>query len=332
MPKSRTAGFTLIELLIAIVLSSMLIMVAVAGLRVTAQAVVSANRMSMNNTIMRVAVTAANEEMDFWDSYDSPTDLSRQKLRKPGMPFQPLDFITANTVLDFDHSHARQWWNGHVWSSNHRRWGDYSIYGKQGLIDPLVPVERQWRHTLLPYLSNNLGYFAAMDYLPANFIFGFYANNGIIPPEFGSPSPGFGLGQFHSLWRNRYQPLGKCEAGHGGAFLVTTVASPIGYPNCLRAVYAPYGGQWDWSNLSDWNLNPKVDFLSSGQPDHWPHVTIRTSVAYSWANFIHESQITINDPLSGETVSMIIKGLTTTLRGARRQRGLDTEPINPLYP
>jgi hypothetical protein len=91
------------------------------------------------------------------------------------------------------------------------------------------------------------------------------------------------------------------------------------------------GGDWHVNKLGNWNNYPEVDFLTS-KPDNWPAITIRTRVAYGSMNFIHESQITVQDPLSGETVGLRLQGLTTTLRGARRQRNLDTETPDPRYP
>lgn len=333
----RRQGFTLIEMIIAISLSSLLVLVAMAGLRITAQTVSTANRLSMLNNILRTAVVAANEEMDFWDTFDSRSDPARRPLRAVGRPFQPLSFTTPNTSISFDHSNPREWWNGHIWSSNHRRWGDYSIFGKQGLTnDPLVPPERDWRHQILPYLSNNLGYFAAMDYLPANFVFGYYQggdNNGggTIPTEFGSNSPGIGYGHFATMWRGRAQPKCKVEVGHDSGLLLTTVSGKYLHPDSHRAIHSNNGGDWHVSKLGNWANYPQVEFLSS-KPVTWPDVSIQTRVAYQFQNFIHESQVTVNDSLSGESVSMRIRGLTTTLRGARRQRGLDTEAADPRYP
>lgn len=328
----RRRGFTLIEMMIAIGLSSLLVLVAMAGLRVTAQTVSTANRMSMQNGMLRTAVVAANEEMDFWDTFDSRSDPARRPLRAIGRPFQPLDFTTPTTSIAFDHSNPREWWNGHIWSSNHKRWGDYSIFGKQGLTgDPLVPPERQWRHLILPHLADNLGYFAAMDYLPANFIFGFYNSGGTIPTEFGSNSPGIGVGHFATKWRGRAQPKGKVEVGHDSGLLLTTIPGNFLHPNSHRAIHSNNGGDWHVNKVDKWDNFPSVDFLTN-KPTAWPTVTIKTRVAYKFQNFIHESQISVQDPLSGETVSMRLRGLTTTLRGARRQRGLDTELVDPRYP
>lgn len=329
-------GFTLIEVMISIALSSLLVLVAVAGLRVTAQTVSAANRLSMQNGMLRTAVVAANEEMDFWDTFDSRSDPAKRPLRAVGRPFQPLDFTTSTTSISFDHSNPREWWNGHIWSSNHRRWGDYSIFGQQDISDPLVPPERQWRHKILPHLADNLGYFAAMDYLPANFVFGYYKGGtniggGTIPTEFGSNSPGIGVGQFATKWRGRAQPKCKVEVGHDSGLLLTTVPGNFLHPNSHRAIHSNDGGDWHVNKVDNWANYPSTDFLAS-KPVAWPAVTIRTRVAYKFQNFIHESRITVQDPLSGESVSMNIRGLTTTLRGARRQRGLDTETPDPRYP
>jgi type II secretory pathway pseudopilin PulG len=332
-------GFTLIEVIIAIGLGIMIVLVAVSGLRVTAQTVSTANRLSMQNAILRTAIVAANEEMDFWDSFDSRTDPSQRPLRNMGQPFQPMDFKAANgnPPLDFTHKNASQWWNGHIWSSNNKRWGDYSIFGKDGLIsDPLVPAERNWRHKILPYLTSGIGNYAAVEYLPANFVFGFYnnANPGVIPTAFGTP--GVGPNHFKTQHRNRAQPSCKVELGHDSGYLLTSVSNASGHPSCHKAVYSnnggsAFGGAFNVSKLTDWNLGPQVSFLT-GQPSHWPVVTIRTRISYRFQDFTHESRISVLDPYTGESFNMRLKGLTTTLRGARRQRNLDSEDHDPRYP
>jgi hypothetical protein len=49
-------------------------------------------------------------------------------------------------------------------------------------------------------------------------------------------------------------------------------------------------------------------------------------------DFRQQVRISQADPLTGQTTTLVLHGLTTTLRGARRQRGLDTMPPDPRYP
>ena len=90
LPSVIRGAFTLLELMIAIVLSAIIILTAVSGLRTMAQAVTAANRLSLENALMRAGYFTAQDQLDFWTNADDPTDTSRQKLRKQSLPFCPM--------------------------------------------------------------------------------------------------------------------------------------------------------------------------------------------------------------------------------------------------
>jgi len=380
-------GFTAIEMIIAIALGSLVVTVAVAGFRVASQTVTLANRLSLQNSILRSAVVAANEDMDTWESFDSPTDTSKQPLRGLTYPFTPMNFTAADKVLDFNPAQGRLWWSGLLWSANRlndgtnyqRRFGDYSLFGRQGMdtitdritggIFPTncytkladligtstkektdisnslraVPAERSWRHNILPYISDNLGYYAAFDYLPANFVYGYYDDNlpatggavGDIPIEFGAP--GVGPGRFRPNWHGGNKPLSKVEAGHDNGFILTNQKSGTNglgflHPASHRASYNNSNPSYLSSLYPDsWNGFPSVDFTSS-LPTNWPRTWIKSKVTYHWMDFRRQTTISTLDPFTGQSTSMTLHGMTTTLRGARRQRDLDDEPVDPNYP
>jgi type II secretory pathway pseudopilin PulG len=333
-------AFTLIEMMIGVGLGALVVTVAVAGLQVSSQTITLTNRLSLENAILRSAVVAANREMDFWDTFDSRSDTSQQPLRAAGCPFAPQSFTAPEMLLDLDQSQPRLWWNGHLWSSNHRtsgsqqRFGDYSLFGRQGLSDPAVPVERAWRHNILPQLTNNLGYYAALDYLPANFVFGFYADNGEVPDEFGTP--GVGANRFRSNWHGGNKPLCRVEFGHDNGCILTKVPGKASLPNTHpishRAIFNNSNGAFSSVSYPDgWAAFPTMSFMGR-IPEHWPLVTMQVKVTFHWMDFRQQVLINQVDPLTGRKTSMVLHGLTTTLRGARRQRDLDDMPADPSYP
>jgi prepilin-type N-terminal cleavage/methylation domain-containing protein len=353
--RHHRGGFTLIEMMIAVTLGALIVSVAAAGFRVASQTVTLANRLSLQNAVLRTAVVAANEEMDFWESFDSRTDTTKQPLRGATYPFAQVDFRTPDTLLDFNPASPRLWWSGHLWSANRasdgtnyqRRLGDYSLFGRQGMTDidygpavttlyPTLASERSWRHNILPYLTNNLGYYAAFDYLPANFVFGCYDSTGDMPAEFGVP--GVGPGRLRPNWHSGNKPLQKCEAGHDNGYIITNTTGVSGYPNthpvCHRASYNDNGSATGFTDTlypDRWNAFPQVSFARS-LPAMWPSVWMQVKATYSWMDFRHQVLISQTDPYTGVSTSMTLYGMTTTLRGARRQRGLDLEPADPNYP
>jgi prepilin-type N-terminal cleavage/methylation domain-containing protein len=351
-------GFTLIEMTISVALGTLIVLVASAGFRVASQTVTMANRLSQQNSMLRTAVVAANEEMDFWESFDSRSDPAKQVLRGATYPFAPMDFRNPDTVLDFNPAHPRLWWSGELWSANRlsdgtnyqRRFGDYSLFGRQGLTtydtipsyhNPVVGYgtldlvsDRTWRHNIVPYLSNNLGYMAAFDYLPANFVYGFFDSSGDMPIEFGQP--GVGPGRFRNSWHGGNKPLQKVEAGHDNGYILTNTTGVSGYPNTHpnshRASYNDNGGTWTDTLYPDrFNAFPVVSFANT-LPPMWPTVRMQVKVCYQWMDFRHQVLISQLDPFTGNSTSMVLHGMTTTLRGARRQRGLDQEPTDTRYP
>jgi prepilin-type N-terminal cleavage/methylation domain-containing protein len=336
-------AFTLIEMMIGVALGALVVTVAVTGLQVSSQTITLTNRLSLENAVLRAAVVAANREMDFWDTFDSRTDDAQpliRTLRAPGCPFAPMSFTAPELLLEFDQSQPRLWWNGHLWSSNHKssggqqRFGDYSLFGRQGLGSPTVPIERVWRHNILPQLATNLGYYAALDYLPANFVFGFYDANGEVPDEFGTP--GVGANRFRSNWHGGNKPLCRVEFGHDNGCILTTVPGKTSLPNTHpvshHAIFNNSNAAFSSVSYPDgWAAFPPMNFLAM-KPEHWPSVAMQVKVTFHWMDFRQQVLINQVDPLTGKKTSMILHGLTTTLRGARRQRDLDDMPADTSYP
>ncbi|MDA3960533.1 MAG: type II secretion system protein [Planctomycetota bacterium] len=76
----RRCGFTLIELIIAMALGIAVLFVATAAVRMAMQTMQAANRLSVQNQVMRTGFLLANEEIDFWTGFDEPV-ASSQPLR-----------------------------------------------------------------------------------------------------------------------------------------------------------------------------------------------------------------------------------------------------------
>ena len=107
------AGYTLIELMIAIGLGSAIVLTASASMRLAAQAVTIAERMSRNNELLASGISQALDEVDYWKEYDDPQGgAGMQRLRASeappgitsatghallfGLPFSPFSPSAAN--------------------------------------------------------------------------------------------------------------------------------------------------------------------------------------------------------------------------------------------
>lgn len=102
-------GFTLIEMLLAVTLGSLIIYIAIAGIRVASQSIAAANRLSLENAVLRTGVAVALENTDFWTDHDQPHPVDPvvdQPLRitapdatggTRGLPFTPFSVSRAST-------------------------------------------------------------------------------------------------------------------------------------------------------------------------------------------------------------------------------------------
>lgn len=69
----NTRAFTLIEMMISVALGSLVVYIATVGVRAASQSVSAANRLALENSILRTGVVVALEHTDFWTDYDDPT-------------------------------------------------------------------------------------------------------------------------------------------------------------------------------------------------------------------------------------------------------------------
>ena len=77
----KRKGFTLIELMIAITIGTLVVYTAMVGVRVSASAVTSSNRLALENSLLRIGFIQAMNEVDFWVDSDNPDNNTKQPFR-----------------------------------------------------------------------------------------------------------------------------------------------------------------------------------------------------------------------------------------------------------
>jgi len=103
-------AFSLIELLIAMALGMVIIYTAVAGFRLASSSITVANRMSLENRIIRAGMAHALDQVDFWTDVDAPggdpvdTAFNGQALRTWSTD-HPYSRTSIKARNDFGH-----WW------------------------------------------------------------------------------------------------------------------------------------------------------------------------------------------------------------------------------
>jgi hypothetical protein len=78
-------GFTLIELMLSIALGTLIVYTAWAAFNVTSQTMTLANRLALENTLIRAGMCEAHNQLDYWTNLDDPDDVTNQKLRIAGI-------------------------------------------------------------------------------------------------------------------------------------------------------------------------------------------------------------------------------------------------------
>ena len=126
-----TAAFTLIEMMISIGLGMLIVTVAMSGVRMAGQSVSTANRLSLENSMLRAGYFAAMQDADWWLAWDDPDVPSDQRLRdfEPGAPWNRGLPFTEFTNQQFPGSGStptntdrdRGWDSTNAWQANDSR-------------------------------------------------------------------------------------------------------------------------------------------------------------------------------------------------------------------
>jgi hypothetical protein len=202
--------------------------VTAAAFRVASQSVTVANRLSLENAILRSGVTIAHQELDFWTQLDDPTDTAVQKMRGggngAGLPFTAFSKSWAGGspgdtegATGFDPrdtawavSNSRMWWRGNMAEKlgTDLRFGRYGLFAnRSGTINAAnwpvtdagpnmepgtgygtVSIPHSWLYNQMEGIQLALGYYGFCDYLPANAIYAYYTTPGSGTNKGGMPT------------------------------------------------------------------------------------------------------------------------------------------------
>ncbi len=98
-PPTLVRGFTLIEMMISVALGSLIIYVAVAGFRTASTTITLANRLSLENSLLRSGYFQAEIELDFWSNLDDPTLPAAERKLKQIDNGKGLPFVAMRDIL-----------------------------------------------------------------------------------------------------------------------------------------------------------------------------------------------------------------------------------------
>ncbi len=364
-------GFTLLELLIAIAIGMLIALVAWQALRAASQTVAIAGRLSVENALMRDAYARAHEHLDHWTDHDQPDDPARQRMRGTaageGLPFTPFtaSFPTSGSAelrRGFDPTYKapandpRAWWRGNAIESaiGDLRHGRYALFSctesdllarTDAAIDATdygtVTVGRTWLANQYLGLMRALPYYGAIDYLPANALYGFYrpyvartaaawgeildggTNVGGIPILIGhhnTPFVNSDGNQYtvRGLWR--LTMASAYALAHADDEPAPASATLVGRQrriwNVGWAADAPLMRDFFAATAARHRLLPLA-------PSHWPRAEVSLTRYVKSRRFVALARIRWTSPITGESAGLAFSGYGTSLRGARQQRRAD---------
>lgn len=343
---SLRQAFSLIELMIAITLGMLLIYAAMAGFRVASQSITTANRLAMENSLLRAGFHEALNEIDLWTAYDDPesTLAADQSLRRVQMPFSPLpttprimtststpvvayQYSETESDIGWDHlypwpaSSSRTWWraNAAEWHGSIGRSGNYTLFsGIGGSPHP-------WLASQMDMLQTNLGYYGFCDYLPPSML---YAYIGPDPSQAGKVD----------MLRDFVSAGTSFRNGDGGTSFAQGRYRCTKDTSYLLVPLKPIGGaaqvnvgniRRNYSTGVGTNAGAISDFMNRSlssrnqldqKPSHWPEVKVQVSRFLSHNRFVTLSKIGFSNSITGQPMELTFTAIGTTLRGARQQR------------
>jgi prepilin-type N-terminal cleavage/methylation domain-containing protein len=144
MIRANRHAFTLIELMIAVALGALIVYTAVAGFSAASTAITRANRLSLDNGLLRASYFQAQAYLDFWTDLDDPeadqpasnplraTQAVRGLSRPRGLPFTPMRTVNPTFDGDWLPHDPRGWYRGNlvdgyrestlIWENRSGRW------------------------------------------------------------------------------------------------------------------------------------------------------------------------------------------------------------------
>ena len=122
----RRGAFTLIELMIAVALGSLVVHIAIAGFSAASTAITRANRLSLDNAILRASYFQAQIHLDYWTDLDDPesanprsnplraTQTVRGLSTPRGLPFTPMREVNPLWNSEWLPHDPRSWFRGNL--------------------------------------------------------------------------------------------------------------------------------------------------------------------------------------------------------------------------
>lgn len=364
MKANPQTAFTLIEALIAIGLGMLVIYTAVAGVRVAAQSVTTAQRLSQENATIRAGVSIALEEKDFWLGYDDPSKPPteqpfRDTLRNEGGKMRGLPFtkfsdalavypriegnvlvgnVTFKSATDSGWDPLNGWKaadpQGWAWGNLIEQTGTdsqqiFGYYHNYTRADGASPWG--WQQRQIEGLKNAMGYWGLFDYMPANTPLMVYLNTKVAN-EWCQANDGTPFYMANGDGGANYaQCLYRRSKDHNFIFPSPVFATPAPYSLRQKTCHKYYTGQGASGSVNGVKALRRDGvytnaWLTDGnKPSTWPSLDVSTLRFINHGRFVCLNTVRWTNSLTGQSSELSFTAFGTTLRGARQQRHRDEQ-------
>lgn len=273
-----TRAFTLVEMMISVALGTLVVYVAFAGLRSAAQAITTAQKLAVENSILRAGMSMALHDNDFWTSHDDPMDCTKGKPAKSGpgqflrqtssaggrfqgLPFTPFISSTeyassgarmTSTQLDVGSDETPTGWDPNAWGAHESRGWAWGNLAERVPIKRMVSRKPAPDNTVVRDMNGNIVYFPTNSYstndakkgLAKRQVFGAYVSTA----STRSTSP--------HRWQQRQLDGLKRSLGSYGMFEYVP-------PNTPLMTYS------DRNPVSLWSVSPEWCYINSGKDSYY---------------------------------------------------------------
>lgn len=353
-------GFTLIELLLSLAMGTVIILLATASFRLGLQSMHVSQRMSLNNELLRTAFQQACDEVDYWTMQDDPGRPDRQPLRgreptsgawKPFTPFAtswPARDIKPAfarpggereggwhpSPLAWDAADARTWCRANAVERRltDLRFGDHALLSLaepgQSIHDPSRC--RGWYDHQVRSLTDALGFYGLVDYLPSNALLIYHGaaplgaptalSAGGMPIALLAGDCWLCLG-YQSFLKGRHRATDSMVfalPNLGVQLLPAKAACKDPFRVFWRVGYGGYGDRQETVNFHH-AVGVEQDMMPV-KPHEWPELTVRVERFVRQSRTITMCYLDVFNPVTGELYTLPFSTCGTTLRGARQQR------------
>ncbi|MBN8523776.1 MAG: hypothetical protein J0M02_00230 [Planctomycetes bacterium] len=351
-------------MMLALSVGLMLILVTVALFRATSKAIIRSNRIATQNQLLIAGISYALDDLDGWDTLNDPADPTNPTKRPrlfvaaPVNDGRPFNWLKPSYPVGAFRASDPKWWYGYrfVTAARERVPGgalapqlpQWVQFGSRG--DPVA--DRAFLHRWPYYLFEQLGMYGMIDYMPPGVPIGLadmssrtvnavaiWEPSWLYPFELISDTTGYTnlvpseYPMTGSLGREQSVVIVSNDLGSGATPVTQLYNRKVYYASNRNSTLTNKNALYRFftADVAPVRILPAdapSSMASSAPvgPVDWPQLEVASYRLIRRGVHHNLAVIRLQDPMTGEMLATTVSAVSTTLRGARIERGLDVLP------